>query len=153
MRRCVAAPWSFGAGVEEGRGPEHLSPDEIHRRLREDEAYQGLGMASNGTHFSSSRSEASQHGVYRRYALYPDARVVGLRAIQLEQQEYLQSLEGSTWDLRTVPGRVFAETGRYAAARGYDAILWRRGEEVTGRRDDPVEVIVLNRGALLAEVQ
>lgn len=135
-------------GVEVSHDGLDTSPAEIHRRFREGQSYQGLGMAGNGTYMSSSRSEASRYGSTARYALHPDARVVGYRTIQREQAEYLKQ-----FDYGSPEYLVFADTGRYAAARGWDAIMWHRGEEVGKARGEEDEIIVLNRGALLAEVQ
>mgnify|MGYP001606922640 CR=1 FL=1 len=133
-------------GVRPSHDGQH-SASEVHRRYREGEPYQGLGFAGNGTYFSSSYSEASSYGEVGRYALHPDARIVGFRTLQREQVEYLRQVGPES-----VLGRVMADTGRYAAMRGYDAIMWHRGEEMGRARGVEDEVIVLNRGALLAEV-
>lgn len=135
-------------GVETSRDGLDTPPEEIHRRFREGQAYQGLGMAGNGTYMSSSRSEASRYGQTARYALHPDARVVGYRTIQREQSEFLRQ-----FDYDSIEHKVYADTERYAAARGWDAIMWHRGEEVGKGVGVEDEIIVLNRGALVAEAE
>lgn len=119
---------------------------QIHEQVRSGPAHYGLGFSGNGYYMSSSRSEASRYGDVARYALHARARVVDLRELDAEQSAYLASLpQGSA------ARRVFSDPGRYAAARGYDAIKWRRGEETGKAPGEEDEFIVLNRSALLAE--
>lgn len=121
---------------------------EIHEQFRSGPAFHGLGYSGNGTYLSSSRSEASSYGQVARYALRPGANVVDYRDLQQEQEKFLSALErySVTWE-------VFQDPGRYAAARGYDAIWWRRGEEAGRKPGEEDEFIVLNRAAVLAEAQ
>lgn len=131
--------------------------EEMHEQIRSGEAYHGLGYAGNGIYMSSSRSEAGRYGTVGRYALHHDAKVVDFRDLQTEQAEYLQSIgyrDVGKFSVKrdSITGRVFDDPGRYAAARGYDAIRWRRGEEVGKPAGEEDEFIVLNRTALIAEV-
>lgn len=124
-----------------------LTPGQVHERMRSGEPYHGLGFSGNGTYLSNSRTLASGYGTVGRYALHRDARVVDYRQLQHEQTDYIRSVG------RDSPqGRVFSDPGRYAAARGYDAIRWRRGEEAGKQPGEEDEFIVLNRTAMLAEV-
>jgi len=133
------------------RGIEHtrdgrLSAGEMHRQVREGPVFYGLGFAGNGIYAGNVRSTAAEYGFTGRYALRPDARVVDFRELQEEQEQYLASVGRDT-----VLGRVYADAGRYAAARGYDAIRWRRGDE--SGQPGKHEYIVLNRGTLLADAE
>lgn len=123
-----------------------MTAAQVHESAVSGDAYYGLGYSGNGIYLSNSRSIAGQYGQVGRYALHRDARVVDFRDLQREQGAFLDSV-GHT----TTTGRVFSDPGRYAAARGYDAIRWRRGEEGGRRKGEEDEFIVLNRSALLAE--
>jgi hypothetical protein len=146
----------MSAGVRRGdvemfRGVEpsadgSKSASDIHEQFRTGEAYHGLGFSGNGMYMSNSRAEASTYGQVGRYALHREAKVVDFRDLQAEQQSFLSSVGRDS-----ITGRVFSDPGRYAAARGYDAIRWRRGEESGKRSGEEDEFIVLNRTALLAE--
>lgn len=120
---------------------------DIHEQFRSGEAFHGLGYSGNGIYMSSSRQEAGTYGTVGRYALHRDARVVDYRALQTEHAAFIRSVGADS-----VTGRVFADPGRYAAARGYDAIKWRRGEEAGKKSGEEDELIILNRTAMLAEV-
>lgn len=125
-------------------GNNQVTAGQMHERYRTGEAYHGLGYTGNGTYMTNQRHMASSYGQPARYALRRDARVVDFRALQLEQDEYLRGLEHGS-----ITHDIYSDPGRYAAARGYDAIRWMRGAE--SGRPGMEEWVILNRGAMLAE--
>lgn len=119
---------------------------QVHEQVHAGDAHYGLGYAGNGYYMSGSSAIAGTYGQVGRYSLHRDSRTVDFRDLQREQAEYL-----STVPAGSAEARVFADPGRYAAARGYDAIKWRRGEEVGDRPGAEDEYIVLNRTALTVQ--
>ena len=129
----------------------YQTAEQVAEHLRTGVVRPGLGGAGNGTYFAPDRAK----GNMRHYgeailhaALSPDARTVGLSEIQ-----DLMAADGITHELLygdeaqwTPRERVLADAGRYAAARGYDAILhWWSARD----KEQPHEIIVLNRTALM----
>lgn len=77
--------------------------------------------------------------------LDPDARVIDLEDLQARQREALRALD---LEPRTAERerwrRVISDEGRFALLLGYDAIRVRHA-------DGTVEIVVVNRGALIVE--
>jgi len=135
-------------GMFRGVGPSRdgkKSGDDIHNEMATDAAFQGRGVAGNGTYMTSRASEAAGYGTVRAYALHKDARVVQHNEMHAEQKAFLSQL-----DRGSLAHAMFSDRGRFAAARGYDAYEWEfsdpeAGGAMTGRW------VVLNRGALFME--
>lgn len=108
---------------------------EMIEQFRTGDAYQGFGVWGNGTYTSNQVFIARRYGVVSHMALHPDARVVTRDQLHAEHSAFM-----ATQTPGTDTHRVFSDPGRYAAARGYDAI------DVVGSLED--EVLVLNRSAL-----
>jgi hypothetical protein len=119
------------------------TPDQIHDEMVSGDAYAGRGVAGNGTYMTSRVGEAGEYGTARAYALHREARVGDHDAIRAEQKTFLAQFGRDS----TAYG-VWSDTGRYAAAKGYDALAWdfTSMDGTAGRR-----VIVLNRGSVFVE--
>lgn len=128
-------------GVEGGERANGKTADQVHEQIRSGEDYQGLGSFGNGTYFSNSHGVAAGYGQVGRYALDRKAKIADYDKLLDEQQTFLRSV-----GRESVTGQVFSDPGRYAAARGYDAIHVDRRESGNGQ-----EYVVLNRTALIAE--
>lgn len=146
-RPAVASRQELDALIEAGHRPlfrgvqstATKTDAEMAEQIRTGEAYQGFGVWGNGTYTSNQILVARRYGVPVRMALHPQARVISQADLKAEHQAFMA---------RQPPGspshRVFSDPGRYAAARGYDAV------DVKGSLED--EVLVLNRSALTVAV-
>lgn len=130
-------------GVQGGKRADGKTAEEIHEQTRSGEDYQGLGAFGNGTYFSGSESMAATYGTTARFALAREARTADYDTLRTEQESYLKTVSRDS-----AAYRVFSDPGRYAAARGYDAIHVRREGQPKGGEN---EYVVLNRTALIAE--
>lgn len=131
----------------------YRSAEQIAELYRTGTARPGLGGAGNGTYFAPDRAKDNMQyygEAVIHAALSPDARTIGLSELQ-----DLMAADGITSDLLygddstwTPRERVLADAGRYAALRGYDAVLhWWSARD----KEQPHEIIVLNRTAVIVE--
>lgn len=137
-------------GVGPGKGPDGAarSAAAIQEQLRSGAAHYGLGQYGNGIYTSTSRDNAE--GIYSsgapgsvaRMALHPKAKTVEYGDLSREYQEHLKSGGRDNPD-----GHVISDMGRFAAAKGYDAI---RVPE-TAAADGDSTYVVLNRTAVAVE--
>lgn len=129
----------------------YQTAEQVAEKLRTGQVRPGLGGAGNGTYFAPDRAKdnMSYYGqAVIHAALSPDARTIGLSELR-----ELMEADGITADVLfgdesswTARQRVLADAGRYAALRGYDAILhWWSARD----KEQPHEIIVLNRTALM----
>jgi hypothetical protein len=110
--------------------------------LEADTPRQGLGVYGNGTYFGTkpgvAKSYAGKGGSTISAVLSPDAKVAN----------YWDQLSDWTADVGPTDPKgdvrkVTEDFGRWAAMRGYDAIV------APGDEDDSTELVVLNRGKVM----
>ena len=151
MRAAIDSGWEpLWRGVG---GAPGLSPEEVAEQYRSGPMRAGFGTHGNGVYFASDLNRAvveSYGSATIRAALSPQARVVDSQDLREEMER-----SGLGWgSLRRGGGSpkqvVLADAGRYAATRGYDAIVHRMQDLRTGRWE-PAEIIVLNRTATIVE--
>jgi hypothetical protein len=129
----------------------YQTAEQVAEHYRTGVARPGLGGAGNGTYFAPDRARDNM-GYYGdaviHAALSPTARTISLADLRdLMEADGITSEvlfgDDSQWTPRE---RVLADAGRYAALRGYDAILhWWSARD----KEQPHEIIVLNRTALM----
>lgn len=120
-------------------------------QLRRGKYRAGLGVFGAGIAFwvlteDEDTSRFAAAGAARVDArLDPDARVVDLEELRRLQAAALERLDREPWTAeRERWRRVISDEGRYALLLGYDAIRVRHA-------DGRVELVVVNRGALIVE--
>lgn len=96
---------------------------QIQDELRDGDAYYGVGVYGNGYYFSTDRMTAVGYsdrttGSVVRAALPKYAKIGQYNALAAEVQK-LMGHPAASLDNR----EVFADVGRYAASRGYDALV------------------------------
>lgn len=141
----------IGAGAQElfrgiYRGEDaSRTPQDYAEQFRSGDWYTGFGQFGNGTYSTPNAGYAAlsyaDEGVVMRMAIRPDAKVIGQRQLLDEQGEYLNSIDMDPSDPRFA---VFADPGRFAAARGYDVVHIARGHV-----ND--EYLIVNRTAVSVE--
>jgi hypothetical protein len=126
-----------------------VSAAELNDQFRTGDAFFGVGGYGNGIYASNDRATAENDysdrspGSVARMALSRDARTIDHADLEAEHARYLRDKDPDSNE-----ARVFGDLGRYAAARGYDAV------EIKGASPhDAGEnwFIVLNRTALVVE--
>jgi hypothetical protein len=124
------------------------SAADINEQLRTGDAHFGLGIFGNGFYFTQSADTAGKYadgssGSQVRVALAKGSKVIDHSDLIKEWQGWILEEGGR-------PGsdkyKAFNDPGRYAAARGYDAIR-TTPDGATGKG----EFVVLNRTALTVE--
>jgi hypothetical protein len=146
---------------------------EIHEEMRSGDAQFGRGVYGNGYYFAPPGGSGfagaenfgdGTPGAIARATLSKDAKVVGYRQIHQEHDAYFASLghepyrpggfeESPTGGWRestpkSTEDLVFSDLGRFAAARGYDAI--KMDDSKKGGYISP-QYLVVNRTALIVE--
>ena len=139
-----------GYGTREGGDVTNPADDieipaaQIHERLRSGPVYYSDGgLYGSGIYVSPSRKKAADYagdepGALARMTLHKDARVRDADEFQAEHAAFVEGLQPGSPSYR-----IYSDPGRYAAARGYDALQ-------VGK-PTPTEVIVLNRTAMIIE--
>ncbi len=141
--------------------PGGKTAQQIHEDLRSGDAHFGRGVYGNGYYFAppkgrgfagAERFGAGPHGAMVRATLRADAKVVKYGQLRQEHAAYFKSLghePATSWETpRSHQDLVFGDLGRFAAARGYDAV------EMSGSKAGgyaPPQWLVLNRTALIVE--
>lgn len=138
------------------KGGEYGKPAaEVHEEFRDGPYRMGEGIFGNGTYMTRRFGHANGYadktpGSLGRFGMRRDAKIIEWDDLVREHNRYLFSLEDDS------PEKVaFADPGRYAMARGYDAIFVPQGTQGFGT--DPVnganeQYVILNRGAIVSEV-
>lgn len=162
MQEATDAGWlslwrAVGTNEETGdTGPE------IAEMFRSGWVRPGMGAYGNGTYFAADR--AKDHlvdyyaftggGALVHAALSPTARVVYYDHLVEEMaaagitHEVLYG-DHTKWTPRE---QVLVDAGRFAALRGYDAILyWPSAAYRERDKLDPAEIVILNRTAVIVE--
>jgi hypothetical protein len=151
-----------GFGVREGGDPSNadddieVTPAQIHERMRSGPPFYGNGQFGNGVYAGPSQERSSTYsnnepGSVARLTLHKDAKVLRLpngfesSDFVAEHRAFVATLEPGS-----APRRVYSDPGRYAAARGYDAISLEYPDPGPGRTNYS-EVIVLNRTAMIVQ--
>lgn len=144
------------------RGAESAAVIDSFRNDSAAEFHYGTGIWGNGTYFSNDpkvaeayatgkglRWQASSSGPTMRGAISKDAKIITYE----ELEEEMKFFEGESFS--DAFNYVFAtDPGRYAAMRGYDAILVKGRDDGTGklkRKDFADQYVILNRTALIVE--
>ena len=139
------------AGLKPGESPRRFGPkktaSEYHEQFRSGELYAGLGFYGDGTYTTPNRSYAAEYsdrtpGSLARMALHPSAKVVDYETISAEVEQVNKA---------TSRGQVLIDPGRYAAAKGYDAIRVSVPAAMADGGLMEAEMIILNRTALTVE--
>ncbi len=160
--QAVAAGWTplwrgVGVGNQEG--------DKYAEQFRTGDLWVGLGAYGNGTYAMPDwrKTDANGYGsTVIRMVLHPDAKV-----ISREELHRLMDEDGIHNRVRVYKGteagedaprfRVMADEGRYAALRGYDAIMVSYLDDLVPEphhRNHPgmvPEWVILNRTALMVQ--
>lgn len=137
------------------RDGSSITGAEKTEQLRSGSAYFGNGLYGNGYYFTDNHDDArnytddDDHGIARA-VLHKDAKVIDYKSISDEAFRYTMMETGK-------PGsnaaKAFGDVGRYAAARGYDAIVLDIGQP-GGPRPNGLgtkNYVILNRTALTVE--
>ena len=149
------------------------SAEQIHEELRSGDAQFGRGVYGNGYYFAppggsgfaGAENFGEGEGAMLRATLDPGAKVVGYRKLREEHDAYFAALghephvpgglerdrdSGGFRPSQPKSSRdlVFGDLGRFAAARGYDAV--EMNDSKSGGYISP-QWLVLNRGALIVE--
>lgn len=108
----------------------------------------GVGTNMSNDAFNAAYYADDSPGATVGFLLRPAASVVSYPDLNAERDAYLESLPpGRKFDAERA---VYADLGRYAAARGYDAMVVRQGESPLLKRAGREEWVVFNRTALVA---
>jgi hypothetical protein len=128
-------------------GSYRKSAADMQEDTRSGPAFFGNGMFANGYYFSEDRQVGVDYsdkspGSVLRGVLIKDANIVSYKEIEAEHEAFLKSIIGrpDAMAMRT----TYDDLGRYAAARGYDAIV------IPGQNRHPI-YDVLNRTATILE--
>lgn len=152
MDRAVGQGWTE---LYRGVGGTDAEAKQFTDQFRHGAAFPGLGGFGNGTYAMPAwrKQAASGYGLgVMRMALRPDARVV-------EADDVIEEMRGQGYtDFGVGRGesarrQVLSDVGRYASAAGYDAVVIRQLQPDMTRSGRPIEVIVLNRTALIVQDQ
>lgn len=177
MDRAVADGWT-----ETWRGVSDADDDantaaKISERLRSGDYEPGMGVYGNGIYVSQERQTAKvfselrvregRFGEISRIAISPDAKVADYDDILPEYEAYLKALPdggevpafsalAENPDPELARSLVMADIGRWAAARGIDAIRvgTNHGDGAELMQDESFrkpQFVVLNRGILMIQ--
>jgi hypothetical protein len=135
-------------------GAEGKTASDIHREVREGTYRPGYGIFGNGYYMAPGRDKAESFsdgtpGSLGRYALNRDAKTITYDELLAEFRERFRSPEWQTTP--TASQNILGDFGRFAMARGYDAIHVPAGTKlIGGAQVQREEWVILNRGALIA---
>jgi len=143
--------------IQFGQQPAPGSPDSpagMHEQFRSGSYRPGFGMFGNGFYMAPSHEKAASFsdgspGSVGRFALHHDAKVVDYEYL-LDQ--FGSVYKGPKWKAASTETKdVISDFGRFAMAKGYDAIRVSAGGKIaSGGTVQNEEYVILNRGALLA---
>lgn len=164
MQRAIDSGWfslwrAVGSTDDEYTGV-HTDAEVYAEQYRSGPPRPSLGAWGNGAYFAPDRAKdnllswyAQGDGALIHAALSPEARVANWDELREEMaaegitHELLYG-DDSSWTPRE---RVLADVGRFAAARGYDAIMYWQSPVYRERGEPPAEIVVLNRTAVIVE--
>jgi ADP-ribosyltransferase exoenzyme/putative peptidoglycan binding protein len=138
-------------GVEEGNYKK--TAGEIQREWRVGRYHMGLGTFGNGSYMAVNRAHAKEYadgtpGSFGRFGLRKDARVVKWDDLIREHDDYHRGTKDGDPERQ-----LYGDVGRFAMARGYDAISVPKGTHPGfGAPAGGDQYVVLNRTAVIAEV-
>lgn len=134
---------------------------DIMEEFRSGPLFGGLGTFGNGTYMASGRSHARAYGDGTRgsvakFGLRRDANVITYRDLAQEFDQWHDEMFGKNATWEEYQGHpeydVFGEMGRFAMARGYDAILIPAGQSPgIGMPAAGEQYSILNRKAIISE--
>lgn len=145
-------------GVQQGELRKPAA--QIQQEMRAGPLHIGLGTFGNGIYMAESKRHASSPDYSEKgnplsvghFGLRSDAKTITWRELLAEQDRW----EKETFDGLEPSGplgEVFADPGRWAMARGYDAIFIPEGDTPgVGQAAQGDQWAILNRSALIAEV-
>lgn len=146
-------------GVQQGGGG--VTAAQIMEQTRSGPLRGGPGTFGNGLYLAAGRAHAGKYAdgspdSLGTFGLRKDARVVDYEQLSQEFDAWFHQSFGPDADWQVYEKRpeyaVYGDIGRYAAARGYDVISVRKGQEPGfGQKAAGNQYVILNRGALIAE--
>jgi len=145
-------------GASSGRG---MTAWAMMQEFRDGPVRGGLGTFGNGTYMAAARAHAKAYSdgtpdSLGTFGLRSDAKVVRWPELSDEFEAWYGKtfgLDASYTDLIERPEyEAYGDIGRWAAARGYDAIHVLKGEEPGfGEAAKGDQFVILNRGALIGQ--
>jgi len=138
------------------KGAGGKSAADLHDQTRGGAYEPGFGVFGNGYYMAPGRDKAESFsdgtvGSVGRYALDAKARTITYTELDNDFFKYFKS---PSWQTDPVEVRgMHGDFGRYALARGFDAIRIPAGTPLAagGGLVQREEFVILNRGALLAD--
>ena len=143
---------------------------ELHRGVRYEEHatqfmegayFGGVGVFGGGTYFAENPNTAANfavrttrdgeaHGAIFRAGLHNSAKVGEHEALLKEMESDGRAAVAAAEDMaaRHAARSLYSDVGRYATARGYDAIQVRGGDDTIKGED---YYVVLNRGKVIVD--
>lgn len=166
--RRISEGWTVGFRGVRPRG--NASASQQVDSMRDDPDFElGSGIYGNGIYFSVEERVAQEYavadpdapkakttdGAVVRVVLSPTARVIEYHELIRQQKEFL-----SDPDMHTAIKDTLHDPGRFAAMRGYDAIIVENEQDGTYIRDGKkkqqskaLQFVILNRGVMAVERQ
>jgi hypothetical protein len=144
------------AGRDGGFGEQFKGKpaSEVHDEFREGRYHMGNGSFGNGTYMTKNKQHATGYsdlteGAVARYGLAKDAKIAELPDLIEEHNAYVATLDEDSPEMQLLGNDI----GRYAMARGYDAIHVPRGSQCVGCPAEGAkdQYVILNRGKIIAE--
>jgi len=145
LHRGVQDGWDYEEMAKPGREDDdiELTGMQMAERFRSGSLRYGHGQFGNGTYGSTSPQVAAGYagsdGAVIRMVLRSDAKVIRWRDLAEEHEAFLDSLPRDD-----AARMMYGDPGRYAAARGYDAIV------ISGMHGSE-EYNILNRTVLVVQ--
>lgn len=141
-------------GVKDGGGG--VTAAQVMEQFRSGKFRGGAGIFGNGTYMATDRSLARAYsnktpGSVGKFGLRADARVVPYDEISAEHEKWFMEKFGGKY-VSSPEYDAFVDLGRYAAARGFDAIFIPKSTEPGfGTPAEGDQYAILNRKALIGE--
>jgi hypothetical protein len=136
-------------------GEVMVSAEDMAKDYRTGTAWYGTGGGANGIYTTTSHDAATRYaggrqGTAWRIVLRHDAKTIGHIDLATQHAEWMSSArrrEGRREDM------ILDDPGRFAMARGYDAIVAPLTDPATGESSGETYVVILNRTATLVETR
>lgn len=136
-----------------GGGSKAMPAEEVHREWRAGRYRHGLGTFGNGTYMAVRRAHAAEYGEVAQFGLRKTARVITWDMLLKEMEQWSRRVRAKDNYDEDPEWNLYGDPGRYAMARGYDAIFVPKGSKPgLGREAGGDQYVILNRTAMVSAV-
>lgn len=136
-----------------GGGNRAMPAEDVHREWRVGRYRHGLGTFGNGTYMAVRRAHAAEYGEVGQFGLRKGSRVINWDQLLKEMEQWSRRVRARDDYDNDPEWNMYGDPGRYAMARGYDAIFVPAGSKPgLGREAGGDQYVILNRTAIISAV-